>query len=272
LSVQWRKITSVGSHKASPEASDQNPEKRPTTRKARRGSVNNKAKEEAVTVSKVKRLLVGVLAVGALTALIEAGTFATFDATTSNSSTFQSGTIVLSNTVNAGTACLSTTAGNPILAANSGSCDALFASTNQKPGDTATGDLTLVNTGSINATTLKLYAAGACANASAPDANGNFGNGLMCTQLQMTVLETLSDFSTSTGSGCVYGAAACAFGAAFTPGDFGTNHQVGGAFNLGALNAGATRYFVVKVFFPAVSNNSFQGSKDTLVLDWNAAQ
>ena len=223
-------------------------------------------------MSKVKRLLVGVLAVGALTALIGAGTFATFDATTSNSSTFQSGTIVLSNTVGAGTACLSTAAGNPILAANSAGCDALFSTTNQKPGDTASAHVTLVNTGSINATTLKLYATGACANASAPDTNGNFGNGNMCSQLQMTVLETQSDFTTSTGSGCIYGGVACAFSASDTPGDFGTNHQVGSAFNLGALNAAATRYFVVSVLFPAAPNNSFQGSQDSLSIAWNAAQ
>jgi hypothetical protein len=223
-------------------------------------------------VNKVKRLLVGVLAVGALTALLGAGTFATFDATTSNSSTFQSGTIVLSNSVNGGSACLSTTAGVAIAAANSANCQALFSSTNQKPGDTATADLTLVNTGSIDATTLSLFAGGACANSSAPDANGNFGSGNLCTQLQMTVQETLSDFATSTGSGCIYGGAACAFSASDTPGDFGTNHQVGSAFSLGALNAGSTRYFVIKVSFPSSSNNSFQGSKDSLVLDWNAAQ
>src|SRR5438105_1849022 len=125
------------------------------------GGIGNK-------VGKTKRLLVGVLIIGALSALIGAGTFATFDATTTNSATFTSGTIVLSNTVNGG--------------------------------------------------------------------------------------------------------AGCAFDAAHTPGDFGANHQLAGAYNLGAMNAATTRYFVVSVSFPLSSDNAYQGSKAGLVFTWNLAQ
>jgi predicted ribosomally synthesized peptide with SipW-like signal peptide len=226
-------------------------------------------------VAKTKRLLVGILIIGALAALIGAGTFATFDATTTNSATFTSGTIVLSNTVNAGSACLST-AGAPIQGGagtnNANGCDALFPAATNKPGDTATANITLAHTGNINASKLQLFAAGACASSAAPDANGNRGSGALCPQLQLIVKETLSDFTTSTGAGCVYGGAGCGFDAAHTPGDFGANHQLAGAYNLGAMNAATTRYFVVSVTFPLSSDNAYQGSKAALNFTWNLAQ
>jgi hypothetical protein len=228
-------------------------------------------------VSKVKRLLVGVLVVGALTALIGAGTFATFDATTSNSSTFQSGTIILSNTVTpvTGTACLSTAANSAISAGNTASCDALFASTLQKPGQTATGHLTLVNVGSLNASTLSLYAASACSNSHAPDANGDYGVGDLCSQLQLTVQEK-TDNTFTTNAACVYGTAAgaaCTFDAAHTPAAFSGSYTSLAPLTLaGTLNTATPRYFVISVFFPSASNNTFQGDQDNLVLDWTAAQ
>ena len=232
------------------------------------GGIGNK-------VGKTKRLLVGVLIIGALSALIGAGTFATFDATTTNSATFTSGTIVLSNTVNAGAACLSS-GGAPIQGGagtnNTNGCDPLFGASNNKPGDTATANVTLAHTGNINASKLQLYAAGACVSSAAPDINGNRGTGALCPQLQLTVKETLGDFATLTGAGCIYGGAGCAFDAAHTPGDFGANHQLAGAYNLGAMNAATTRYFVVSVSFPLSSDNAYQGSKAGLVFTWNLAQ
>ena len=226
-------------------------------------------------MAKIKRLLVGVLIIGALAALIGGGTFATFDATTTNSATFTSGTIVLSNTVNAGLACLSS-AGAPIQGGagtnNTNACDPLFAAGNYKPGDSASANVTLSHTGNINASKLQLYAGGACVSSAAPDANGNRGTGALCPQLQLTVKETLADFTTSTGAGCIYGGAGCAFDAAHTPGDFGANHQLASAYNLGAMNAATTRYFVVSVSFPLSSDNAYQGSKAALSFTWNLAQ
>jgi predicted ribosomally synthesized peptide with SipW-like signal peptide len=216
-----------------------------------------------------------VLIIGALAALIGGGTFATFDATTNNNATFTSGTIVLSNTVNAGLACLSS-AGAAIQGAsgtdNKNGCDPLFPAATYKPGDNATANVTLAHNGNINASKLQLYASAACVSSAAPDANGNRGSGALCPQLQLTVKETLADFSTSTGASCIYGGAACAYDAAHTPGDFGANHQLAGAYNLGAMNAGTTRYFVVAVSFPLGSDNAYQGSKAALTFTWNLAQ
>lgn len=87
-----------------------------------------------------------------------AGTFASFNASTTNgSSTFSTGTLVLSNAKTSGGTCLSATSGN-VTDANDGTgntaCDNLFALTAAKPGDVASADLTLVNAGSVNASTI----------------------------------------------------------------------------------------------------------------------
>ncbi|HET9444253.1 MAG TPA: hypothetical protein VFO65_13065, partial [Acidimicrobiales bacterium] len=107
---------------------------------------------------------IGVVA--GIGALAGAGTFATFTAQTTNpTNTFANGTLVLSNTVDAGAACLSTGGGTTDTNAN-GSCDTVFNLSVKAPGDSSTANLTLENMGSLAASALKVFS-GSCTDADA---------------------------------------------------------------------------------------------------------
>src|SRR5215469_9076996 len=86
------------------------------------------------------------------------GTFATFSAETTNpGNTFATGTIVLSNTVNAGTACLSSGGAGGVNTNINATCDHVFNLSVNKPGDSYVADhLDLQNAGSLAASALKL--------------------------------------------------------------------------------------------------------------------
>ncbi len=105
-----------------------------------------------------KRLLLAVLAGGLAIYLGAGGTFAGFSAETTNpGNSAASGTLTMSNQVNANTACLSI---NGTLNVNP-SCDAAFALTNLAPGvfkSSYTAKITVTNTGSLDAQKLWLWA------------------------------------------------------------------------------------------------------------------
>src|SRR3954470_14095839 len=113
-------------------------------------------------MNRMRKILVATLLVGGAATAIGAGTFASFSASTSNSGTFATGTLVLSNLKNAATICYSDTAG--ITDTNAKACDAAFAATNEKPGGgTYETHLTITNEGTLDATALKLFSTSACA-------------------------------------------------------------------------------------------------------------
>lgn len=95
------------------------------------------------------------------------GTFATFNATTTNpGNTFATGTLTLSNTANAGTACFSFN-GTSNSNSNCSSVLTLDNTANYPGGPIALGAVTVANGGTINASRLDLYAQSACADSSA---------------------------------------------------------------------------------------------------------
>jgi hypothetical protein len=107
-----------------------------------------------------KRVLVAAMLIGVAGYVGFGGTFANFQAETSNhGSSISSGTLTMSNTVNGGTACFSY---NAVSADNvNGGCDAPFAITNVAPGTwqtTQVAKIVIQNTGSIDASKLYLYA------------------------------------------------------------------------------------------------------------------
>jgi predicted ribosomally synthesized peptide with SipW-like signal peptide len=120
-------------------------------------------------MSKGRRLLYGLLAVGLIGLGAGGGTFATFNASTTNAgNTFTTGTLYLSNTVNSGTTCFSyndnasganNDAGNSV--APNGCTSVINVTKN--PGQTATATVTIANQGTIGATALDLFAPTACA-------------------------------------------------------------------------------------------------------------
>jgi len=101
--------------------------------------------------SRSRKLLLLLLVVGAI-GTIAAGTFASFNAATSNGgNTFQTGTILLSNSVNAGSACFSYNAATFTNNNSNPSCDAFVNATNVKPGDPAgSAVISLADTGTLD--------------------------------------------------------------------------------------------------------------------------
>src|SRR2546427_8136255 len=154
-------------------------------------------------MSTIKKLLLSVLVVGAVTSVVSVGTFATFSAETTNpTNTFATGALVLSDKVGAGTACLSTNGGTTDTNVNA-ACTTAFALSTKKPGDTdITTHLTILNAGSLSASAFKLYAAGACT--AANDSETYHGTGDPCTVVDLYVQETASDFTTLITNGCYY--------------------------------------------------------------------
>ncbi|MCU1374816.1 MAG: hypothetical protein JWO68_2102 [Actinomycetia bacterium] len=153
----------------------------------------------------VRKLLLAVLLVSLAGSAFGAGTFATFNASTTNAgSTFATGTLVLSNKVNSATTCLSTGAGSTTdTNANSAGCGTLFTTTVSKPGDTATVDLDLQGVGTLSASKLSLFAASLCASTQNLVATPYTGTGDLCEQTQLTVQETAANHTTA--QRCWYG-------------------------------------------------------------------
>lgn len=225
----------------------------------------------------MKKLTASALVLGAM-ASVSVGTFATFTAQASNpSSGFQIGSIVLSNTRQGGTTCLSTAGGATNTNANAG-CDTLFSLTARKPGDQATVNLTLKNEGSLPASAFKVFMSSGCAGA---DAVGEtyHGTGDPCGQLQLYIQE-FSDAAFTTKTACRYGGSADAGVTC----DFSDTTKTLSAFATaypssttpltlaGSLAAGGSRYFEVGVKLPSTADNTVQGRKATAGFDWRIEQ
>jgi predicted ribosomally synthesized peptide with SipW-like signal peptide len=211
-----------------------------------------------------------------------AGTFASFNATTTNAgNTFATGTLVLSNNIGAST-CLSTGGGNTNSNTNSTGCGKFFDVSVKEPGDTGGAQLTLQNAGSLAASTLTLTAT-SCTDA---DASGEsfHGTGSVCGALNTYVQEwTDNTFTTpykcwyggSTDSGVTcdstWATASPLSGLGTSPNDI----SVGPNATAFAANgsSGDTRFFTVAVQLPNSGNqNDLQGRQASLDLTWEESQ
>jgi hypothetical protein len=225
-----------------------------------------------------KKVLLSMGVVAGIGALAGAGTFATFTAQTTNpTNTFANGTLVLSNTVGAGSACLSTAGGNTDTNAN-GSCDTALNLSVRAPGDSGTAQLTLENKGSLAASVLKAFSA-SCTDA---DAAGEtyHGTGSACGVVQFYVQQFSDSFTTP--SACLYGGS----GDAGVTCDFSDTNKTLTAFvtahpNLGSgLSAGPlaasggadTTWIRVGVKLPSTAGNTYQGRSASLALNWHVTQ
>ena len=255
------------------------------------------------TTSNWKKALVSLLVVGAFGAVVHpGGTFATFNATVTNPAAITTGTIVLSSVNPTSGTCLSVGAGTTITTTNSFNCATSFLaipqstliptlfSTTNLPIKGSANVITLSNVGSINATTVQLYAAGNCtAVAGAGTYKGaNIGTSIgVCSAIDVVIYEaTDATGATMATNGCLYGnklspgstgpvvgctfdkntVAAPALGTQpayqFTPSDFGTCHLLlgsgacaGGGSNgpITLLNTGGTNL----VLTSASGNSAF---------------
>jgi hypothetical protein len=218
------------------------------------------------------KVLFSLAVVGAAATATMSGAIAGFTAQTTNpSNTFASGTLVLSDKVGSGTACLSTGSGTTTDTNVNSSCDSLFALTVKKPGDSATSTLTLKNEGSLAASALKAFAGG-CTDANATGETYS-GTGSPCGKVQLYV-QQYSDSAMTTPSACLYGGAAvtnvCDFSdTTKTLGAFATAYPSStSAIGMGTLAAGASAYLKVGVKLPSDADNTYQGRKASISLSW----
>jgi hypothetical protein len=224
-----------------------------------------------------RKVLLSMGVVAGIGALAGAGTFATFTAQTTNpTNTFANGTLVLSNTVDSGSACLSTAGGTTNSNAN-GSCDTAFNLSVKAPGDSSTANLTLANVGSLPASVLKVFSA-SCTDADAAGENYH-GTGSPCGAVQLYV-QQYSDSGFTTASACLYGGASgatCDFSdTAKTLTAFVTAYpDVANGLSAGSLAAAGgadTTWIKVGVKLPSTAGNSLQGRSASLALNWHITQ
>ena len=222
-----------------------------------------------------RKILASVLLALGLAAVLGFSSFATFNAETDNpGNVFAHGTLVLSNTKQGGSACLSTGGGTTDSNSNA-SCDQLFNLLVKKPGDSGSANVTLKNAGTINASSFKVFAP-SCTNADA-SAESYHGTGGPCGILQLTI-QQWTDNTFSTPSACLYGGASgstCNFSdASKTLGAFASSYpsSASGLAIGSGLAANSSAYFTLAVQSPSSANNTYQGRQSSIDFDWYIAQ
>jgi len=224
-----------------------------------------------------KKVLLSLGVVAGIGVLAGAGTFATFTAQTTNpNNTFATGTLVLSNKVNAGSACLSTGGGTTDVNAN-GACTTAFNLAVKAPGDSGTANITLQNVGSLAASALKVFSA-SCTDANAAGENYH-GTGSPCGEVQLYIQQYSDAFTTP--SACLYGGAVvantCDFSdAGKTLTDFVTVYpDLANGLSAGSLAAAGgadTTWIKVGVKLPSGADNTYQGRSASMALNWHITQ
>ena len=201
-----------------------------------------------------------------------AGTFATFTAETTNTgNVFANGTLFLHSTPDGGTTC---TSESDLTNNSNTTCSALFNTT--LTGGTSTARLQLNDAGTIAASDIK-FKVGSCTitnNFAGTGSTVTFGTSPTCTDLQLAIQETQSDWTTN-----VY----CGYGS-FTGNvcNIDAAHNLGVATSLTTLNttgatpatlaAGASRYYVIEINPNVPSNNTLQNRRATFDLTWHIDQ
>jgi predicted ribosomally synthesized peptide with SipW-like signal peptide len=183
-------------------------------------------------ISRARRMVIGMMAIGAVSAIAGAGTFASFSASTTNDAAFKTGRLVLSDQVDAGSVCLSdasaangTTEDAANLDSNDQTCGALLSS-NLKPGDTATRLVTIANGGTETGDLYLSASAPGCVSTKNVIAKPA-GTGDICGRIELLITKT-TDGTTPDTNGCVYpdpGNTCADFDGTKTYTDFGTNKQ-----------------------------------------------
>jgi predicted ribosomally synthesized peptide with SipW-like signal peptide len=246
-------------------------------------------------MSKLRKILFAVAAFGGAVTAVGAGTFASFTASTTNTGTFSTGNLVLTNDSPQQTGCLSTTDAG--IGTNSSACTAMTTVSLAKPGDSASWDITVSNASTIDAATLKLFASGACtkANAAGQSFNGGADAQTLCTAMDFSVTEYNHPTTRTVGA-----AVGCVYGVDTTPADnvcdadnhtknlwdFGANKLVDNAITLsGTLPkkasgtcsantqspAGSCRFFRVSVKMDIAAGNNMQGLAASTGFTWSIA-
>jgi hypothetical protein len=217
----------------------------------------------------LKKILLSMSVVGALSCFTITGTFALLNAESQNNrARISSGTFTFSNTVNTNAACYSYGAGSSGNVNNG--CNALFTSaTEMYPGTPITQKVTITNDGSIGGATLSVFmpscTAGTTPGAPAP------GTGNPCASggAQIYIQETNASFAPTS---CVFPTTSptCSFTASTLAYLATVANTAASAYSLGAGPApGASRYFLVGMQLPAGASNTLQGKMAQFGLTWH---
>ena len=200
-----------------------------------------------------------------------AGTFATFNAEVTNSgNVFANGTLFLHATPNGGSVCTS----ESDTINNSGACTFLFNTT--LTGGTSTATLQLNNPGTIKASDIKFKVAGCTVgdNFTVTGTHQVFGTAPTCSNLQLAIQETQSDFSTNVY--CAYGtdtSGTCTIDAGH---NLATATSLTTLLTTGAANAtlaaAGNRYYNVEINPNVASDNTLQNRKVQFDLTWHIDQ
>jgi predicted ribosomally synthesized peptide with SipW-like signal peptide len=244
-----------------------------------------------------KKLLLAIAGFGLAAAGTAGGTFASFNAETTNAgNTFATGTLTMTNTANSVTACFSGDG-----AGNAAGCSSVLTGAKVAPGAARqTGTVTIRNDGTLDASKLYVYAptAGDCVDAKTT----GVGDALTFNPITTKPLcgATLMSIEETTGGKhyCWYGVRGLAgtcestlttlnSSNATTIGAFGAAHNAdGGRIDLApvesndglgsgsALAPGAARTFQIALYLPnsASNQNALQGLQSTFGLTWHIDQ
>jgi len=219
---------------------------------------------------------VGIVAVAAS----GSGTFASFSAEVTNpGNTFAAGTLFLHDT-NGSTTCTSesATAGpnfnvNPGDGTNGNQCATLFNA--DLAGGVQTAQLALQNAGSLPSTDLKFKVSNCTVgtNQSQTGSTVTFGAAPTCGNLDITIQETDSDYTTNIW--CAYGPATTQPDCD-TPNNTVTLNAASSFVNLkttsgndATLAANQTRYYVISIKPDVANDNTLQNRQVTFGLTWH---
>jgi hypothetical protein len=240
----------------------------------------------------VRNLLYALLIAGLSGIISSPGTFSTFAATTDNMAEFATGTLVLSNQKNTATACLSTGGTSATLTdGNAADCDIFFNLLAQK-SLSQNMKVTIMNTGSVDASSLQLTWAGGTTPCTTVDAanEGFNGTGDLCGAMRLQVMEYPShdtqfgndrglDPLTGLSSHCWFGGNAGTDACAYNNGqdlaafDFYDGTDGAHVLDLGPIAAGATRWFRLYANIPAGQfTNALMGRQVDFGFRWTAVQ
>lgn len=236
-----------------------------------------------------KKWLVGLLLLGVISTLMSYGTFASFNATLTQSSGITTGVLVLGNKTDAAAECFSSGAA---ITTNSAACStapSIFSGTGIGTSTAQYHNVTLRNAGDLTNAILSLSTT-VCSDVPAP-VNGYNGASAACPSIQFMVAEVTS-FTPGAGLtpviNCRFGNAAgsfstpgpnnftgCGFGATAPTtldgaGGFDSQFLTGtSSLNLGPLTL-VGRNFILGAMLPASATNSMQGRGMTMTFTWFA--
>jgi hypothetical protein len=240
----------------------------------------------------LRKLMIGLVILGSLAGVAGSGTFASFNASTTNAGTFDTAFLQLTADKDAaGTAiCYSTNSGS-----GNGSATGNFANNNNttcadtmyaagllnKPSTTDYSfKVKLTNSGDIVANAVKFWFSTPCAttnDAAVGNVHGPLATDL-CAGLKLTIIETGASPSWTENVACRYGTASgttCDMVASTTT--LATASTAAGtvanAVSLtGTLASGASRYFIVRVRFPDTgvsgAENNYMGKQANWAISW----